>query len=79
MTYKKEMMSLKTVIAIYCPLLSTLRGGGGSYLFQVAYTVSGDLTCNLCVKKREEKTSQWTTRNVIQLQNKVHGWTIDHT
>ena len=35
MTYKKEMMSLKTIIAIYCPLLSTLRGGGGSYLFQV--------------------------------------------
>ena len=48
-TYKKETMSLKT-IAIYHPLLSTLRGEGGKgNLFQLC--LSGDLTCNLCAKK----------------------------
>ena len=53
MTYKKETMSLKT-IAIYHPLLSTLRGEGGrGNLFQLC--LSGDLTCNLCAKKEKKK------------------------
>ena len=42
MMYKKEMMSLKT-IAIYHPLLSTLRGEGGGQFISIMPIRRSDL------------------------------------
>ena len=54
---EKRCMLKLPIIAIYCPLLSTLRGR--SHLFQVC--LPGDLTCNLCAKKDMPMDNQeWT-------------------